>query len=238
MNEGLNQRRLSRVCARIAMIASLGLASCTGPELAMQSVDILADIDANDNSATAVDLVLLYHMDLVKTFGSLSAAQYFENAPQLLLDNPGLLDVWHWELVPGQAVQSFQPDQKKGRAFTGFVFANYIAPGPHRLQVPGDGILHVILEKGDLKNGPTSRAPDHQGGSTSSAPAVPPVEASDLTKFTNTVVKPTVTGRVPHKGCGLIQQPSIPTPPSPSCPCPMTKHPVVIKPLPPIKISP
>src|SRR3990167_11339434 len=92
----------------------LGLVACGNdqlPELTMQSVSIYTDLDANNNSATAVDLVVIYDQELVKTLGQMSASQYFTSMKQLLLDNPTLLDIWHWELVPGQTVQNFSPKQ-------------------------------------------------------------------------------------------------------------------------------
>ena len=138
----------------LSIFVTLGVTSCANfvqPELSIQSVSIYTDLDANQNSAVAVDLVLVYDDQLVKTFSSLSASKYFSSSPQLLLDNPSLVSIWHWELVPGQTVQDFQV-QQSADAYAGFVFANYLTPGDHRLKVAPNGVIKVLLLKDDLKN--------------------------------------------------------------------------------------
>ncbi len=83
---------------------------------------------------------------------SLSAAKYFAMSQQLLLDNPTLLDIWHWELVPGQIVQNFEPPQEQGDAFAAYVYANYLTPGDHRLKVAPTGVIKILLQKNELLN--------------------------------------------------------------------------------------
>lgn len=139
---------------KFSIFVTLSLSSCANfiqPELSIQSVSIYTDLDANQNSAVAVDLVLVYDDQLVKTFSSLSASKYFSSSPQLLLDNPSLVSIWHWELVPGQTVQDFQV-QQNADAYAGFVFANYLTPGDHRLKVAPNGVIKILLLKDDLKN--------------------------------------------------------------------------------------
>lgn len=137
------------------MLLSIGLVSCTIedlPELSIESVSIYAEPDANQNSAIAVDLVLVYNQELLKTLGKMSAAKYFASSKQLLLDNPTLLDIWHWELVPGQIVENFKPEQDKGDAYGAYVFANYLTPGDHRVRVAPNGIVKIRLLRDDLQN--------------------------------------------------------------------------------------
>lgn len=150
---------------------TLGLASCSNdplPELIIESVSIYTDPDANQNSATAVDLVIIYDPELVKILGQLSADKYFGASRQLLLDNPSLLDIWHWELVPGQIVQDFTPPQEEGAAFAAFVFANYLTPGDHRLRVSPEGIVKILLTRTDLKNLAVFDLHDSRVGTTTS----------------------------------------------------------------------
>lgn len=134
---------------------AIGLVSCTIedlPELSIDTVSIYAEPDANQNSAIAVDLVLVYNQDLLKTLGKMSAAAYFSSSKQLLLDNPTLLDIWHWELVPGQVVENFSPPQDKGDAYGAYVFANYLTPGDHRVRVAPNGVVKILLLRDDLRN--------------------------------------------------------------------------------------
>ncbi|HBW24348.1 MAG: hypothetical protein A2W46_02275 [Alphaproteobacteria bacterium RIFCSPHIGHO2_12_42_13] len=141
----------------VAFIAclALGLVACGNdqlPQLTMDSVSIYTDLDANNNSATPVDLVVIYDQELVKTFGQMSASQYFTSMKQLLLDNPTLLDIWHWELVPGQTVQNFSPKQNTPKAYAAYVYANYLTDGDHRIKVSPNGIVKILLQKDDLLN--------------------------------------------------------------------------------------
>lgn len=148
-----------------------GLVACTVeelPELNIESVSIYAEPDANQNSAIAVDLVMVYNLELLKTIGKMSAAKYFASARQLLLDNPSLLDIWHWELVPGQMVAGFVPDQEKGAAYGAYVFANYLTPGDHRVKVAPDGIVNILLLRDDLRNMSMTNTHDMKLGTTMS----------------------------------------------------------------------
>lgn len=143
----------SKTIARLTFAAALILTGCKNelePELTINSVSIYTAQDANQNSATAVDLVVIYDQNLVKSIGKMSASQYFSNTQQLLLDNPTLIDIWHWELVPGQIVQAFTPEAGDTEAYAAYVFANYLTGGDHRLKVAPSGIVAILLQKNDL----------------------------------------------------------------------------------------
>lgn len=151
IKSALNKNALKSICVCFATY----LSSCTNdflPELSIDTVSVYTDPDANQNSAIAVDLVIIYDQELEKTLGQMSAAKYFASSKQLLLDNPSLLDIWHWELVPGQIIQDFSPPQEQGDAFAAYVFANYLTSGDHRLKVAPTGVIKILLQKNDLKN--------------------------------------------------------------------------------------
>jgi type VI secretion system protein len=153
------------------LIALLGLEACSSlmtpsPELTITDVSIFAEQDANEDSAVAVDLVMIYDLDLVKSIGQMSASKYFSASGQLLLDNPTLLDVWHWELIPGQIVRNFVPPQEKGEMYAAFVFANYLTPGDHRVRVPPSGIVKILLLRDDMKSLSMQQTPDYWLGRT------------------------------------------------------------------------
>lgn len=145
----------SKTMARLTFALALSLTGCNNeslPSLTIDSVSIYTAQDANQNSATAVDLVVIYDQNLVKSIGKMSASQYFSSAQQLLLDNPTLLDIWHWELVPGQIVQAFTPEEGETEAYAAYVFANYLTGGDHRLKVAPSGRVNILLQKDDLLN--------------------------------------------------------------------------------------
>jgi type VI secretion system protein len=155
MNIGLNINIRKKIRGYLSLFAVIGLVSCTNdvlPELSVGPVSIYTEPDANQNSATAVDLVIIYNQDLVKTLGQMSAAKYFASSKQLLLDNPTLLEIWHWELVPGQIVENFTPPQSNGYAYGAYVFFNYLTPGDHRVKVAPHGAVTIVLMRDDLKN--------------------------------------------------------------------------------------
>jgi len=120
------------------------------PELSVSAVTLYAQPDANQNSAIAVDVVLVYDNELLGSISKMPASSYFTASNQLRLDNPSLLDVWRWELVPGQVVSNFPISSDKGSAYGGIVFANYLTPGDHRIKISPSGEVKVLLQKNDL----------------------------------------------------------------------------------------
>jgi type VI secretion system protein len=138
----------------ILLLLILGLAACVstdGFDFPPGSISIDADPDANQNSAIAVDVVLIYDPELLEMLGHLSAAQYFTNVQQLLRDYPSLINIWHWELVPGQKVSHFIPDQRTADAYGGYVFANYYTIGDHRVRIPPNQRVGIVLQRDDLQ---------------------------------------------------------------------------------------
>jgi type VI secretion system protein len=224
---------------------AMGLVSCSNgtlPELYIESVSIYTDPDANQNSATAVDLVIIYDEELVKILGHMSAAKYFASSRQLLLDNPTLLDIWHWELVPGQIVQDFSPPQEEGDSYAAFVFANYITPGDHRIKVSPEGVVKILLMKNDLKNLAVYDLHEARVGTTMSNATETTRELDSVRDLGLCKIKlgPTEDRINPCKRMGpkttpICQQ----APPCPPNFRPCQRQPILTKPLgPPLSISP
>ena len=140
---------LTGVCASLLALAACS-SSEVSPTLSVSNASIFAEPNANLNSAIAVDVVLVYNDELLGALAKLPAQKYFEASDQLRLDNPSLLDVWRWELVPGQVVEDFKLETDKGKAFGGLVFANYLTPGDHRVKIPPSGDIKILLAKDDL----------------------------------------------------------------------------------------
>lgn len=146
----MKQSRLLSFIVSAFILAGCSSSSEVSPELSVSDVTIYAEPDANLNSAIAVDVVLVYDNELLGSISKMPASKYFEASNQLRLDNPSLLDVWRWELVPGQVVSRFPLDSDKGDAFGGIVFANYLTPGDHRVKIPPSGEVKILLKKNDL----------------------------------------------------------------------------------------
>jgi len=129
----------------VAGCSSIG-AVFSGPAVAVNSVMITASDDMNHNSPVAVDLVILYDDSLTERVLGMTAADWFNHREQLRRDFPEGLQVVSWEIVPGQTLPA-QPVSRRSGTTAGFLFANYFAPGQHRIRLTDQSQVHVRLLK-------------------------------------------------------------------------------------------
>ena len=116
------------------LIVAVLLTGC-GPTIETRALGFRVDPEANDRSPVPVELVVAYDPEIVPTLLEMTARQWFERKNQLLLDHPAGLRTHLWELVPGQVIpMEGLPVPRKG-AVAAFVYADYRAPGPHRVRV-------------------------------------------------------------------------------------------------------
>jgi len=120
------------------------------PQVFLEKVYVTIDPKANLDTAVAMDLLIVYEDGLVDTLFKMSALNYFENKEQILRDNPGQIDVWSWEVVPGQVIapRSIVMSQPIPRG--GIVFANYLTPGDHRVRLGKELAVQIKLLPKDL----------------------------------------------------------------------------------------
>lgn len=144
MHTLIGTSRCKVILARLgASVLALGLAilctSCScGFHMANSRssapyVRLVADPEANQTSAVAVDVVLVYQNELVETLRDLTARAWFEQRSQLRRDHPNpkkSYEAFSLELVPGQQARQSLPRLSCARA--GFVFADYAQSGVHR----------------------------------------------------------------------------------------------------------
>ncbi len=117
-----------------------------GSYLAWNSVTVAADVDANLNSAIAVDVVMLHDEETLGLVQNMSAAKWFATRDDLLKTFPKSLSFQTAELVPGQTLQLKQDMFLQKRQVGTIVFANYLTPGEHRMRVdPLQGQLLIQL---------------------------------------------------------------------------------------------
>lgn len=95
-------------------------------------VEVAADV--NQDNPIAVDLLVVYKKKVLDELLELSAAEWFAAREQRARDYPKSFDVWSWEWVPGQRVPTLSLPFKLGAA-GGLVFADYLAPGEHRVRI-------------------------------------------------------------------------------------------------------
>ena len=145
----MKMRMFKRLSFLPIALSALLIAGCLGPLkpcFYVESVRLKVDSDANDSSATAVDLVVIYDETLMKEFLAMTAEQYFEKAEQLKRDYPQQIDVFRWEVVPGQILFSEDLYYQKSCPLGGLVFARYIAKGPHRVRVGHNEHIEIHLK--------------------------------------------------------------------------------------------
>ena len=120
------------------------------PEICLQKVNITLDADANNDTATAIDLVIIYKSDLLKALMKIPATQYFASAEQIRRDYPNMIDVWHWELAPTQTLTDYPITLRDDPAAGAFIFSYYNTPGEHRIRLGTYDTITIRLMKDDF----------------------------------------------------------------------------------------
>ena len=118
---------------------ALYLQGCTDtikyPPVNLETITIQADQDANINSPIPFDLLIAYNPSAFDEIAKLTARDYFKKRDQILNDNPDMVQIWHWELVPGQRINNLELKRGGSRPAGALLFANYITAGDHRMRV-------------------------------------------------------------------------------------------------------
>jgi type VI secretion system protein len=122
----------------------------TYPDVNLETVNILLDADANENSATAVDLLMIYDKGLLKSIMSMNSRKYYNNLNQIKRDYPELVDIFHWELTPGQFIYNYPVTMRDDTPYGAVVFADYYTPGDHRIRVGTEENIHIQLKRLDF----------------------------------------------------------------------------------------
>lgn len=137
--------RAARILAALALAAVLVAgAGCRG-SLKTRTVSIRADSLANSDTPIPVDLVVIYDKALAAQAAELTARQWFTRKPQIARDHPNGFRSASWELVPGQRVPVHRFPFKRRGARAAFVFADYLAPGDHRVRIDPLRTAEVVL---------------------------------------------------------------------------------------------
>lgn len=140
----------------LAVLLSLFQGACSEgpppptPQVFLETVSVSVDANANQDTAVAMDLLIVYEDALVNTLFKLSALEYFEKKAQILRDTPGQMDVWSWEVVPGQIIPPRPIKMTQSIPRGAIVFANYLTPGDHRVRVGKEKAILVKLGPKDL----------------------------------------------------------------------------------------
>jgi predicted component of type VI protein secretion system len=120
------------------------------PLICLNKIDISLDSNANQDSAVSVDVLVVYKEELLSTIMKMTAKDYFASSMQIKRDYPDMVDIWHWELTPGQLVRDYPITQRSDRPEGAVIFADYFAPGDHRIRFAQQEHAHVRLKKYDF----------------------------------------------------------------------------------------
>lgn len=131
------------------LLQGCGGSSEKPPGAVLQNVSFAASLDANENTAVSMDLVMVYEKNLLATIKKMTADQYFSGIDQIRLDNPEFLAIWRWEIVPGQ-VGNFSLSPEKD-AWGIVLFGDYQSPGDHRASVGAFSAISVFVENKDFR---------------------------------------------------------------------------------------
>jgi type VI secretion system protein len=154
----MTRRRLRCALAglMLAVLAGCGVVGGGDPVFQLGEVVLEAVPNANQDFATAVDLVFVYDAAAVTRLQSITAADWFSQRAQLERDFPDGLGVQRWEVVPGTTIGPWEVPEALlenaggDTATAGFVFADYLSPGEHRARLETHSGLRIRLERDDF----------------------------------------------------------------------------------------
>jgi hypothetical protein len=142
---------MKRMFAAVAATAGLGLMAFAGPSddprllPRAYAVALRAASDANGGRPVAVDVVVSCDATVGRALTGMKAADWFAQRDRLA-GASAALNITHWEVQPGQAIAHSRALARKC-AKVAVVFADYAAPGDHRLVLGRDSRVTILLER-------------------------------------------------------------------------------------------
>ena len=106
--------------------------------------------DANEDSALAVELIVVYEDKLIDKLMEKTARDWFSGREQFLRDYDESVDTWKWEWIPGQEVRPLEVSYGIG-AKRVILFADYLTPGEHRATIDPQRPFRLILGQSELE---------------------------------------------------------------------------------------
>ncbi|ACC75056.1 hypothetical protein PPMP20_01110 [Paraburkholderia phymatum] len=135
---GLPARRAAALFTAVCTVGALGGCSVlgmSGEKAKWSQVTLSASDEVNNNSAVAVDVVLVSDDAMLARVAEMPASKWFTGRSDLVRTYPKNLRYRSWEIVPGQHVEVSGDEFAGPRVAGAFVFANYEGPGAHRVRI-------------------------------------------------------------------------------------------------------
>ena len=112
----------------ILFLINIPFAMCSCTQLPWQQkiqISVQATDDANDNTATALDIVFVYAENLAAWLPKTSP-EWFAKKAALMSEHSSVIEITHVELPPGTPVQTIRPPARHQKAKAIVAFASYI----------------------------------------------------------------------------------------------------------------
>lgn len=107
-----------------ALLFAILLTACGAAPTAIERIQIVAETGANQNSATAIDIVFAYDSTAAGMLPK-TGPDWFAAKPALLNGLASAVDVVSWELPPGKVIDVSLPARHRG-AIAVYSYVNHI----------------------------------------------------------------------------------------------------------------
>lgn len=97
------------------------------PSIALRSVSVSSSPEANANSVTTVEVVLVYNSAMIALLPR-SAPEWFAGKTRILAEAAKEIDVVSLQIPPGMSVVSVTLPKRLSKAVGAYVYADYRAP--------------------------------------------------------------------------------------------------------------
>jgi len=129
------------------------LSSFSKAKVWLEKVKFVASNDLNNNSPVLVHIVIAYKPELLADLTKMDSEKYFKQLPQTRSDNGDNIDIFEFDIIPGQTKESkIEPSKLSGEGV--LVFARYESNGEHRAAIGPDAEVKIEMNKLDFKVSP------------------------------------------------------------------------------------
>jgi type VI secretion system protein len=142
-------------CAPDAIVSAIKV--MMGMEVAkvwLEEVKFKQEDNVNNNAPVTVDILIAYDKDTFAQLAKMPADKYFADKEQLKKDLYNHIEIFSFEVVPGQKLHDQTITPSKSTGVGCLIFAHYSTPGPHRAVAGPDRVILLELGKLDFKISP------------------------------------------------------------------------------------
>ena len=161
---------MKRFSSLISSTLFLGLAACGGgpgggnfmdsikstlsfsdTHVWLETVYFEVDENLNNDAPVTVNIVIAHNEKLLNNLLTMTASQYFEKKEQIQRDNAADLDIYHYDIIPGQVLgaNTIKPKKSTGKGI--IVFARYASNGDHRQRIGSDRAVTIQMGPKDFQ---------------------------------------------------------------------------------------